>query len=346
MRPHIAHQRQIDRALIDAVEGLSSEIAGLAERGFAVEALTLHGLRDLQRRVAMPVAAEFDATREEAGDLAEEALDLQPPPSTDRGYPAAPPEPWSHEYNAAHAAFVGRALDDAKVVGAIAAGAPLPAGWGVGFDERVVEFPWLAGRGPAGTVLDAGSTLNHDYVLRRLRPQMDALHIVTLAPEERAFPKLGISYLFADLRELPMHDDVYDQVISLSTLEHVGLDLGHFGADVDLAEDPQSACLDAVDELRRVLRPGGAALLTVPVGRPERFGWVRSLSLDELDAVVERFEPVEVDVTYFRHDGGWQRAGREEVADARYRDHLAGEEPRGRVVAAEAVACVALTVGR
>ena len=74
-------------------------------------------------------------------------------------------------------------------------------------------------------MLDAGSTLNHAHILQRLRPAMDKLHIVTLAPEERAFPELDVSYLFADLRDLPLSDDVYDQVVSISTLEHVGLDL-------------------------------------------------------------------------------------------------------------------------
>ncbi|MGI8729653.1 MAG: hypothetical protein ACR2LK_06610 [Solirubrobacteraceae bacterium] len=83
----------------------------------------------------------------------------------------------------------------------------------------------------------------------------------------------------------------------------------------------------------------------MPIGVPERFGWVRSFSLAELDALVARFEPVAVEVTFFRHRGGWQRVDRDSVDDAHYRDHLAGAEPSNGVVAAEAVACVALTVG-
>jgi SAM-dependent methyltransferase len=271
-------------------------------------------------------------------------LSLPPEPAA-TAYPLAPAEPWSAAYTEAHAAFVARALDDAALVEVVRAGEPLPDGYGRGFDERVVEFPWLAGRRLAGSVLDAGSTLNHLHVLRRLRPRMDDLHIVTLAPEDRAFPNLGVSYLFADLRRLPLRDATYDRVLSLSTLEHVGLDLGHFGADgSSVAEDPQQAALAAAGELRRVLRPGGEALLTVPVGVAERFDWVRSLSLDELDALVDRFDPVSVEVVYFRHDDGWQPVDREGVSGARYRDHLSGEAPRNGVVAAEAVACVALTI--
>jgi SAM-dependent methyltransferase len=150
--------------------------------------------------------------------------------------------------------------------------------------------------------------------------------------------------MFADLRKLPLRDGTYDRVLSLSTLEHVGLDLGHFGADGGARQDPQQGALTAADELRRVLRPGGDALLTVPVGVPETFDWVRSLSLDELDALIERFDPAGVEISYFRHDDGWQRVEREGVEGARYRDHLSGDAPRNGIVAAEAIACVALTI--
>jgi len=272
------------------------------------------------------------------------SIDQEPAEAQTIDYPEAPAEPWSEAYTRLHAAFVGRALDDRELIEAIRSGQPLPPGFGRGFDERVVEFPWLAGRRLDGTVLDAGSTLNHLHVLRRLRPRMDDLHIVTLAAEERAFPGLGISYLYADLRKLPLGDGVYDRVLSLSTLEHVGLDLEHFGANGGRVEDPQAAALVAADELRRVVRPGGEVLITVPIGVSEHFAWVRSLSLEELDDLVARFDPVTVETTFFRHDGGWQVVERDAVTDARYRDHLGGEKPRNGIVAAEAVACVALTV--
>jgi SAM-dependent methyltransferase len=193
-------------------------------------------------------------------------------------------------------------------------------------------------------VLDAGSTLNHLHVLRRLRPRTDDLHIVTLAPEERAFPQLGVSYLFSDLRELPLADATYDRIVSLSTLEHVGTDTSYYGGDTKVADDPQRELLVAVAELRRVLRPGGDCYITVPTGRGERFDWVRSLTPEELDEIVAAFAPAESSIDYFRYaDGEWRRSDREGVADAYYRDHFSsdGVGPDG-VVAAEAVACLHL----
>jgi SAM-dependent methyltransferase len=261
-------------------------------------------------------------------------------------YPPAPDvEPWSQEYVDAHRAFVDRELDDAELLNGFRTGEQLPRGFGSGFDERVVEFPWVASRRLAGTVLDAGSALNHLHVLRRLRQRMDELHVVTLSPEEESFPELGISYLFADLRELPVKDATYDRVVSISTLDHVGMDNLRFGSDAPAADDAQGQAIQAVAEMRRVLRPGGDLYLTVPVGKGERFDWVRSLTLDEIDALIETFGPGDLRETFFRHDGadGWRRATREEVSGARYRDHVSsGPVGPDRVVAAEAVACVHL----
>jgi glycosyltransferase involved in cell wall biosynthesis/SAM-dependent methyltransferase len=359
IRPFTNHQRSLDRDMLDALRAIGRDVSELGERNMALEALALRGMRDLEHDMRKLVEPELAAAQERTDDLVREVRELrdtltrhgrlisdtalEDAPDVN-AYPVAPAEPWSDSYNVAHAAFVGHALDDGALIETIREGGDLPASYGRGFDERVVEFPWLASRRLAGLVLDAGSTLNHLHVLRRLRPLMDDLHIVTLAAEDRAFPSLDVSYLYADLRHLPLADDTYDRVLSLSTLEHVGLDLAHFGANGGRQEDPQAASLVAADELRRVVRPGGEILLTVPIGEPERFSWVRALSPDELDALVARFDPLDVEIAYFRHDGGWRRSSRDGVAGARYRDHLSGAEPLNDVVAAEAVACVALTV--
>jgi SAM-dependent methyltransferase len=176
---------------------------------------------------------------------------------------------------------------------------------------------------------------------------MDELHIVTLAPEPTSFNALGVSYLYADLRELPIADAVYDRVLSISTLEHVGMDTSHFGAASDTVPEPRPELLRAVAELRRVLKPGGDCYVTVPVGRPERFAWVRALSHDEVDELVDAFGPARAAVRYFAYGAdGWQPSTREATADVRYRDHLTSGPPGSdRRVAAGAVACVHLVKG-
>ena len=103
-------------------------------------------------------------------------------------------------------------------------------------------------------MLDAGSTLNHPHVLIRLRPRVEELHIVTLAPEPQSFPFLDVSYLYADLRELPMRDGTYDRVVSISTLEHVGMDNAQYGDASPRSPTPPRDLAAAMGELRRVLQ--------------------------------------------------------------------------------------------
>ena len=128
--------------------------------------------------------------------------------------------------------FVRTALDDAVSLERLASGEQLPAGYGIGANERVVEIPWLLGRSPSGKMLDAGSALNHAEYLDRLLPRLSELHIVTLMYEGSAHPERGISYLYADLRALPYECGYFDTVASISTLEHVGMDNTGYGSSL------------------------------------------------------------------------------------------------------------------
>jgi SAM-dependent methyltransferase len=247
-----------------------------------------------------------------------------------------------------HASFVSRALADTELCRRAAAGEPLPAGHGVGLSERVVEYPWLLGSGLGGRVLDAGSVLNHTHVLDRVLPLVERLDIVTLAPERRSWPERGVSYLYADLRELPLRDGFYDQVVSLSTLEHVGMDVALYGGNVGGAPDPQLEARRAMKALRRVLKPGGTLYLSVPYGVRQRLGWLRQLDRGELEDLMAAFgEAAERSVTVFAYGaGGWQVSSLEETAKARYRDpRSGGSVAPDRARAARAVACVRLVAG-
>jgi SAM-dependent methyltransferase len=214
-------------------------------------------------------------------------------------------------------------VDDPSALDRFRDSAPLPPGYGASFDERLVELPWVLAHEPRGRVLDAGSALNHDWFLRRLLPRLDALDIVTLAPEPTSYNALGISYLYADLRDLPLRDDNYDTIVSVSTLEHVGMDNRGYGAGAGVSADEREAVRQAVRELRRVLVPGGRLLITVPFGRAERHGWLRQFDAEQLDELVDAAEPSQATVQVWRNRGGWQPVERESAADARYGEHKA-----------------------
>jgi glycosyltransferase involved in cell wall biosynthesis/SAM-dependent methyltransferase len=324
IKPFTAHQRMVDEDLLRY--GVSAH-ARLDDLSGQVDALRAQ----LEQGSQFMSSFGLGGARPEAG---------RPPHD---GLPAAPEEPWSHAYNDAHRDFVARVLDDPRVLARFRRGERLDAGYGIGFDERVVELPWLFTRDLGGSVLDAGSTLNHPHVLTRLLPRVDDLVVVTLAPEAEAHPYLGVSYLYSDLRDLPLRDGAYEQVVSLSTLEHVGMDTTHFGAATERAADPGAELARALRELRRVLAPGGRLFLTVPFGAPADFGWLRVFSAPELQRALEAFGPAEAHISHYAYDAaGWQLADAESAANAHYRNPFTQPVGEDRAVAARAVACVEL----
>jgi SAM-dependent methyltransferase len=118
----------------------------------------------------------------------------------------------------------------------------------------------------SGRVLDAGSALNHEHVLDRLLPEVESLTIVTLEPEAVTFTERKISYVYDDFRDLPFRDGHFDGVVSISTLEHVGMDNHSYGSRASASDNPDAELALAIAELRRVLKPGGDLLVSVPFG--------------------------------------------------------------------------------
>lgn len=252
-----------------------------------------------------------------------------------------PPPPRTLAYDATHRALIASLLDSEEWRAVFAKGRQLPPGLGFGFDERVVEYPWLFSRGLSGRVLDAGSVLNHRHVVERLLPAIGDLSIVTLAPEPVAFTSLGISYIYADLRNLPLRDEWFDEIVCLSTLEHVGMDNSSYGATGPRADDPQGEAVQALRELLRVVRPGGRIHLSVPFGRGEDHGWLRQLDRDGVDDLLKRAGVGRHEEVVFGHTHrGWRRLEPDLVKEAAYNPGPARAEDGA--VAARAVWCATI----
>jgi len=253
-----------------------------------------------------------------------------------------PTEPRTLAYDAAHRALISSLLDDAEWQSLFARGGRLPPGLGAGFDERCVEYPWLFSRRLGGRVLDAGSVLNHRHLIERLLPEVDDLTITTLAPEAAAFTELGVSYVYDDMRRLPFRDDWFDEVVCLSTLEHVGMDNSIYGAADGPAADPAAAAAAALGELLRVVRPGGRVHLSVPYGRREEHGWVRQLDRAGVDDLLAAAGAGAREEAIFRYTpSGWRRGGDRRVAGVAYNPATTPGEDGA--VAARAVYCATIT---
>lgn len=264
---------------------------------------------------------------------------------------------WSPDYFAYRERRIEETLQDAELMKRFRRSQSLPPGYGTGVDERVVEYPWVLARlgvpaaaTPRARCLDAGSALNHGILVRRPELEGRELHVVTLAPEANCFWRRGISYLFADLRDLPIRDEYYDAIVSVSTLEHVGCDNTLFGDRGD--SEVEGGADAAMKELWRILRPGGRLLLTVPFGRRRTdpaFRVFDAALLEELIQALPDAGRAVAERTFYRYGpGGWRLATAEECADAEFVPWIMEDpvergpfpEQRDRAAAARAVACL------
>lgn len=199
-------------------------------------------------------------------------------------------------------------------------------------DERVVEIPWVLSRlRTRGRVLDVGYAFAEAaYLAALLRADVDLVG-VDLAERDVE----GLELVQADVRSLPFVDRSFDQVLLVSTLEHVGADNSVYGIAGDRDDGAREA---ALRELARVLTRNGSLLVTVPLGEPGDHGWFRqddergwTSLFARAGCFVEELE------TYELGAEGWRAAPSFDAAGVRY-----GE----RGPAASAVLCADLSPGR
>lgn len=223
-----------------------------------------------------------------------------------------------------------------------------------GLDERVVEYPWAFARlaalhTPGARILDAGSVTNHPATLAYCRRAgFTPLSIVTLRYEGYAEVSDDVRYEFADLRALPYRDGCFQIVLSLSTLEHVGMDNAGYGDSSGASVDPSAETARAVRELARVTAPGGTALISVPFGQRAHRGWLRVFDAQDLRVLTDAPEWRLDRSRFFRATpDGWRECAMEEVSAAGYNEPFSKHRPSIKtapewVAAAEAVALVEL----
>ncbi|HEX7905093.1 MAG TPA: DUF268 domain-containing protein [Chitinophagaceae bacterium] len=88
---------------------------------------------------------------------------------------------------------------------------------------------------------------------------------------------------FADLKNLPFADNLISSLSCMHTVEHIGL--GRYGDALDTEGD-----IKAINELKRVLKPGGDLLFVTPVGKQKiEFNAHRIYSYEQ---IIEYFSPL------------------------------------------------------
>jgi SAM-dependent methyltransferase len=256
--------------------------------------------------------------------------------------------PFSMGYGVFKVKKIQSILENAELMQAFRRGDRLPKGFGVGLDERCIEYPWLLSRLNEGPelLLDAGSVLNKIYLLKNPLLQNKKIHILTLAPEEECYWESGISYIYEDLRSLPMKENLYDTIVCISTLEHIGCDNTDYTKNQLHRENRPQDYVAAIKELRRVLKPGGNLFLTVPFGAYQHLGMLQQFDSKMLRVMKETFGQEKIEESFYRYNsGGWRVADEDECSDCRYVEWNANSPhahstEKDLAVAAHAVACI------
>ena len=248
-----------------------------------------------------------------------------------------------------------RTLGDESLLARFRLGDPLPTGYGIGVDERCVEYPWLLAHldQRSDVLLDAGSTLNHAFILNHRVLREKVIHVLTLAPERNCFWAKGISYLFHDLRDIPIRNDYYDVIACISTLEHIGCDNRQYTRIGAHSEQRVKDFALTMKELRRVLKAGGTLYLTVPFGVYSHFGTFQQFDRNLLSRAIKAFGKArEVTKIFYRYKAeGWNVADAMDCSECEYvewinQPHYQWPSPLpvepDRAAAARAVGCVRL----
>jgi SAM-dependent methyltransferase len=252
--------------------------------------------------------------------------------------------PWSPGYKPYRMQLLQKVVGDEALLQVFREGKPLPKNYGFRIDERIVEYPWVLARLDchSGRLLDAGSTLNYPYLLNLPQLETKSIAIVTLAPEN-VEKRANVSYLYGDLRETILRDNVFDWIVCISTLEHIGLDNTIlYTNETKYKETSLDDYQKVMSELRRVLRSGGRLLLTVPFGIAQNFGWMQQFDSSGLVDIANAFGAEPSNMTFFQYlADGWILSDREACSQCEYYNiHSTPEPASDRAAAARAVACL------
>ena len=177
----------------------------------------------------------------------------------------------------------------------------------------MVEIPWVLSRLRAGgRVLEVGYAFAEAaYLAGLLRAGVELVGADLAARDVD-----GMETVEADVRGLPFPDHSFDQVMLVSTLEHISADNTVYGLVV---ESDGGARLAALRELRRVLQRDGSLLVTVPLGEPGDHGWFRQ---EDQDGWIELFGRADLFIeemeAYELQPEGWRAALRPGPEGVRY----------------------------
>lgn len=172
--------------------------------------------------------------------------------------------------------------------------------------ERIVEIPFVFQNLelPKGArILDFGCSESP----LSLHLASLGYRVVGVDLREYPFTHPNLSFVQGDFLKCGFPDGEFDGVIAVSAVEHCGLGAYREGAYASGDEA-------VVQEMFRVLRPGGRLLMTVPYGRAGATSWYRVYDRTKLLTLLRPFTVAKIDYYVGMGRKAWRPAAEEEVA--------------------------------
>ena len=186
--------------------------------------------------------------------------------------------------------------------------------------ERVVEYGFLARNLLPSRVnmriLDVGSgpsTLTNALSNFGNNKKWDVFGIDVAKGLPKLFEEGNEKLLRMDARMMGFRDEVFDKVICISTIEHIGMPpIHHLVSEYDALGD-----VTALSEIFRILKKGGRAILTVPYEDKNIQGYIREHRIynsSTLARLIARFH-VRKKEYYIYVNGKWKNCRNKDIAN-------------------------------
>ncbi len=175
--------------------------------------------------------------------------------------------------------------------------------------DRDIEWSFIASRLPTGSgeVLDFGCGCGN----MSIHAVQKGYRVVAVDLEPSSFPWChpNVEIVCGDLLKLDLPQGRFDFVLNCSTVEHVGLN-GRYGVAVEESDGD----LWAMQKLRKLLKPSGRMLMTIPCGQDATIApWHRVYGKERLPKLLESYEVGEQGYWVKHQDNRWYPASKEQA---------------------------------
>ena len=139
-------------------------------------------------------------------------------------------------------------------------------------DERIVEIPWIMqnlNNIENNEILDAGCTLNFNYLIKKLIKKKNNLTFINLYQEKNIFKSDMVNYQTQDITDIKFENSFFDVITCISVIEHIGFDNSHynFSSTKKKINFNKLKYLTALQNIKKLLKKKGNFFISIPFGK-------------------------------------------------------------------------------